>query len=336
MQTPQAPPATSDISDIVIDDVNKSLWAYIKIHYKVKLIFAALGGLIYYATAIYLFSKFDSSSSDGRGEGYVLALPLVIFSAWYYGLQNKFEAEFLSQFAQANGFTFSKTGQVDELYGTIFRMKGRQDISDIITGSYKGLPLRIFLFELTVGSGRSQQTWQDTVFEIDFSVQLPSLMVSKKSHNLTGNGLDVAGNFNGSKLQLEGDFSNNFDLLVPNGLQIEALQIFTPDVMEILQNLKDDFRSVELSGNKIYIYVNGYISKSSVLESAFQLAKTLINKLSLVANDFKVDPSISAQPAHIESTKKSKFNLENVMFAIFVLALIFMCVALFLARMWQY
>lgn len=334
---PDQPHSASNIDSIIIDDVNKDLWSYIKARYFIQLVFAALGTILYYSAAIYLFFKLGiGSGSNGRGEGYVLALPFIIMGSWYHGLQSKFEEQFLKEFAQSNGFSFAKTGLVGELYGTIFKMKGRPDISDIVTGSYNNLPLRIFLYQLTQGSGRSQQTWQDTVFEIDFPVQLPSLMLAKKGHTL-GGGLDVANEFKGNKLQLEGNFSENFDLLVPSGLQVEALQVFTPDVMDVLQNLKSDFRAIELAGNKGYIYINGYINKSSALQSAFTLSKALIDKLSLVANDFRVDPTISAVPTTLSSTgKKSKITLERVMFGIFVLVLVFMCIALIVARQYQY
>lgn len=333
MQPGKNAPTDDNIENIVISDVGASAWSYIKTKYKWQLKLAVVGSALYYIAAFYLFTKIHQTTDNLKGEGFILLPPLLIVGAWYQSVWTKFEDEFLGQFARANGFTFSKNGAVDELYGTIFRVKGSHHVSDIISGKYRDLDLRIFLYNLSVGSGRSQQTWMETVFEVDYPVKLPHLLLSDKATN----DLYLNREFKADKVELEGGFSKDFELYVPPGLQVEALQVFTPDVMEVIESVKGQFSLIELSGNKIYVLIDHYISDTKDMRAAFTLVRTLVNKLALVVNDFKVDPTASEETANIASTaKKSKITLENIMYALFLFILISMCVALFLARAWQY
>lgn len=55
------------------------------------------------------------------------------------------------------------------------------------------------------------------------------------------------------RLRLEGSFDNHFTLLCPKEYERDALQIFTPDLMERLMQVAKGC-DVELTGDKIYIY----------------------------------------------------------------------------------
>jgi hypothetical protein len=55
------------------------------------------------------------------------------------------------------------------------------------------------------------------------------------------------------KLELEGDFSETFLLYCPTGYEIDALQIFTPDVMAACLDLAGD-AEIELVGEWLFVY----------------------------------------------------------------------------------
>jgi hypothetical protein len=239
-----APPPieTPDGIDIKIDDVNKSLKDYI-IHKRLLQFIAAVVGLIVWEgilVPVFVVSLFSTNSdtnsgSNGKGIATLVIMPIVFFTAWIARIKAKFEAAFLAEFARANDFTFNLTGTVDETYGTIFRINGKQAVSDIITGTYRGNDLRLFLYKLTVRQGRSSVTRTDTVIELDLHGQLPNLLMVNKQSNY--NKINIEESFGTkNKIQLEGDFEQFFTLYAPSNTQIEALEVFSPDTMALMED----------------------------------------------------------------------------------------------------
>ena len=286
-------------ADIRIDNVNKSLWQYVKKHKLWELIILLMFVIIWEIFLIILFIKYqdqinNSGSSGSNGYGYLIIAPFMVLAFWVYKLKKQFEAAFLEEFALANGYSFNQAGTVDETYGSIFRVKGRQSVSDVITGQYSGSDLRIFLYEDVIGYGRYQQKYQDTVIELDFHGELPDLlMVNNQSH--FGH-LNIAGSFGiKNKISLEGDFNKYFTLYAPQGNEVEALEVFSPDTMALMEDESKHY-TVEFAGNRIYIYANGFVSTTDNLTQLFRLAKKLIEKLAPLASRLKNDSAIVAAP----------------------------------------
>jgi hypothetical protein len=165
----------------IITDVNVSLWRYVRLHYwwELTILFAMTIGWEFLILAYVAPVLFEGTAGTGSGRGLanLIFLPVILFVSWYWRLKKKFEDSFLAQFAQANGYTYSLNGSVDETYGTIFRIDGTPTVSDVISGSYKGANLRLFLYDLTAGSGRSRVTYRNTVIELDLNGNLPDLIL---------------------------------------------------------------------------------------------------------------------------------------------------------------
>jgi len=306
--TPPAQVATPAGVGIQISNVNKSLWQYIKKRKLWELLLVAPFAIIWEIVIVFLYIKYlhttsNNNTQGGQGFGYLLAAPLVVFSSWLYKLRKQFEAAFLEEFALANKYSFDKDGTIDETYGSIFRLKGRQSVSDVVTGTYEGSSLRLFLYELVVGSGRYQQRYQDTVIELDLNGQLPNLLMVNK-HSKFGQ-LNLTGAYGiKNTISLEGDFNQFFTLYAPQGDEIEALEVFSPDTMALMEDESKHY-TVEFAGNRIYIYCNGFVATTDNLTQVFALAKKLINKIAPLANRLSKDSAIISTPVNIIKTRKS-------------------------------
>ena len=304
---PSTPVVTPAGVGIQISNVNKSLWQYIKKRKLWELLLVIPFAIIWEVGIIFLFVKYlrissANSSQSGQGFGYLLAAPVIVFFSWIYRLRKQFEAAFLEEFALANKYSFDKDGAVDETYGSIFRLKGSQSVSDVVTGTYDGSSLRLFLYELVVGSGRYQQHYQDTVIELDLHGQLPNLLMVNK-HSRFGN-LNLAGAFSiKNTIKLEGDFNDYFTLYAPQGNEIEALEVFNPDTMALMEDESKHY-TVEFAGNRIYIYCNGFIETTDNLTQVFALAKRLIDKIAPLASRLKNDFAIAATPINIIKSRR--------------------------------
>lgn len=293
---------------IKIDDVNQSLWQYVRQRKLWELILFAPLVIVWEAFIVFLFVKYlqmssSGSSNGGRVFGYLIAIPFAVFSGWFYKLKKQFEDAFLQEFALANGYSFDKNGQVDEAYGTIFRLTGDQRVSDVVTGTYDNNNIRLFICELTTRIGNSTQKYQDTVIELDLHGQLPNLlMVNKKSRY---GQLNLAGSFGiKNTFSLEGDFNEYFTLYGQENNQIEALEVFSPDTMALMEDESKHF-TVEFSGNRIYIYANGFLTNTNDLTQAFALAKKLIAKIAPLASRLQNDSAIIPVPTNVIQTRKS-------------------------------
>jgi hypothetical protein len=284
---------------IQIDDVNKSLWAYIKSRKLKQFLLLAPVVILWEGLSVFVLIAVlrTQTSSNGaiKGPLYMAMAPVVIFAGWLAKLRQEFEDAFLEEFAKSNGFNFSKNGSVDITYGSIFRIPGTaKQVSDVLTGEYKGADLRIFLFRLVKGSGRNQRDYNDTVVELDLNGKLPNLLMINNKSKLGG--LDITDAFDEKhKISLEGDFNDYFTLYGNQNNEIEARQVFTPDTMALMEDNSKHY-SVEFGGNRVYIYANGYIGNKQELIGAFTLAKKLIDKIGPLAERLAKDASIIPKP----------------------------------------
>lgn len=76
------------------------------------------------------------------------------------------------------------------------------------------------------------------------------------------------------KIELEGDFSDHFQVYIILNSQIEVLTILTPDIMEILKAL--DKYEVELTNaGMLYVYCRGYITKKQSLLDLYKIIESV-------------------------------------------------------------
>lgn len=226
------------------------------------------------------------------------SLPIIFL--WIQYLRVRREHSFLERFALLNGYTFNEDGVVNEAYGSLFRVPGQQRIRDLVSGVYNDHSLHIFLYQLTIGSGRTRRILATTVFEIELTTPIPPLLLLHKTSAFLGSdGLQQAFGTSNS-ISLEGNFNDHFTLYAFPGTQITALQIFSPDTMALLLDATHPF-SVEFAGNHIYLYANGYVSDGSVIDKAFTLAKQLASHLNPVAERMNQFSPVTSSPIALDT-----------------------------------
>lgn len=88
------------------------------------------------------------------------------------------------------------------------------------------------------------------------------------------------------KLQVEGDFNKHFEVYTPQGTEVEALAVLTPDLMALMEDAGQNF-SLQLMGRNISIFGDdSYISPgkvSTLVDYAGQLAAKLGAKAGVTA-----------------------------------------------------
>ncbi len=185
----------------------------------------------------------------------------------------------LKDFALLNGYTYSRSGNIDTIPSLYLKIGHSRYISNVIAGKYKESPIKFFDFQSTIGYGKHRRQVNFSVFEIEYKSELKRfLLLSRKMRFSSGNLYDGFENGFGREIKLEGDFHKYFTLYVPEDYEIEVFQIFTPDIMVKFIDLAQNF-TFEFTGNKILIYTRGLIYKKEKLNKVHELAKILVDEL---------------------------------------------------------
>ncbi len=272
----------------IIEDVKKSAWEAMKANKK------AWAGLIvfsvlWYAT-LFVFGALYTAPLIALGDFllFLFAVPGLIGAIWYSSVKSKIADEFMRRFAAANGYTYEATGILENENGTLFQIGHSKYVEDIVSGAYKGCPLRLFTYHYTIGFGRNKKTYTCMVFELTFDTHLPRILLRSKQQSFGGSSFIKSAIDHPNEVKLEGNFGTYYEFGVDEQYEIEALQIFTPDLMAQLIDLPQKF-SIEFIGNKLFIYADKAIGKRHELHYFYDVAKWLIERLGTILPRLKDD-----------------------------------------------
>ena len=315
-------------SDLIVD-VNNSVWGIIRRKYWLEagLLLPLIIGWEYLLLRYFgpeLLSG-NASSAAGRGFAFLAILPVILIFAWWSRLKKQVEDKFLANFARANGYSYEAQGAVGETYGSIFRIPGTSRASDIISGTYHGQSLRLFLYDLTQGSGRSQVVYRNTIFELTVPGQVPAMFLnSKHSHNFGLNVVAVTGIHN--TISLEGDFDDRFTLHAAQEVNIEALEVFAPNLMAMLEDESRGY-DIEFIAGRIYIYLDKYINTAEDLQQIFRLGQLLIDNVAPVSTRLAHDVSIAPAPVLVDLKRTSNITRPStVLYGVVIGLFILLCI----------
>ncbi len=252
-------PAPIDAQGPVIEDVDKATNAFI--WKNDKLLAFVYGIFVIAAIAIIFYFRLDFRW---------MVIPFVVGTVGYGHIKSKITRAFTQQFGASIGFSYAPTADMATVSGKLFLIGHSQSIYNVLSGIEHGRDSRIFSYRFTVGSGRSSHTYVYTVFETTFANMMPDIVLTCQA--------DSVGDFSlfdeSEHIKLEGDFNKYFSLKVPKGYEMEAYQIFPPDVMADLIDRAQGL-NFEFNGNKLYIYATKLITVREKLQAMFDLAQYL-------------------------------------------------------------
>ena len=282
---PASDPAPSGLPviDESIDSVGTSTWHFLKRH---------PGYVTYPIIAVIALEVFMGLKGVPASNLYFFPLLLPFFG--YSFARAKVQHEFMQQFAAANGYTYTAKVPFAGLDGLLFQIGYAKTVVDLVSGTFQNNPISLFTYSYTTGAGKSQQTHNSTVYELQFDIKLPDMLIESAGHTF---GSSLFMGYSGGKkemIKLEGDFNKYFSLSVPRGYEIEALEIFTPDVMaELIDHAKK--LSLEIVNGHLFIYDNGVVSTKQALYDLYGVAQYFVEKLAPLLARMK--PSMDAMQA---------------------------------------
>jgi hypothetical protein len=179
-----------------------------------------------------------------------------------------------NRFARANGFTVLSDGQSQTQAMAVMKVpsfRGKLLATSLmpVQGKYKEMNFTLHTRQYKEGGVlRWRERQMDTVLTLLLPADLPHIVI-----NARGNEKARRSNLSKSfpaehKFQFEGPLGANYDVYAEPTARIVTLQLFTPDVVQVLYD-KLPTADIELQGDKLWI-----VQRYGVLDD--QLARTMV------------------------------------------------------------
>ncbi|MBI2048585.1 MAG: hypothetical protein HYT30_01525 [Parcubacteria group bacterium] len=202
----------------------------------------------------------------------------------YVHYVQKLEKKLWQHLALRYGFTYASKPYFQE-YALMFKEGHSRATSNALLGTIHDRAFRIFQYQYTIGSGKTRRTYKYCVSEVVFSGTFPHIYLNNtRNRDLSGlNGFFLP------KVPLPAAFDGKFKLHTPEGYEVEALEIFTPDVL--LHILESDWQhDIELVDQKLYVFREKPIYSEADLEEEIEHLRQLVALLSPTLNRMKLAP----------------------------------------------
>lgn len=222
----------------------------------------------------------------------IIIIPFVVAMILYLTLvQIKIRSSFWKQFAEINGWQYKNSAPAglfgvgysnsEKESGLMFKEGHTGLISNEIEGIIDNRSFRIFCYQFSTGYGKSRRTHYYTVFAFKFNGSFPHIYLNNKSNHWSINA--------GESISLPAEFKNKFFLSAPKEYEMEALEIFTPDVLVKLLDYGFPY-DVEFVNQEMFVFDDGQVNKFEQLDIAFNKALELENLLDKKLDKFKFQP----------------------------------------------
>lgn len=187
----------------------------------------------------------------------VIWLDLIIVGAFLPYVIKRSASDILGfkRFADETGLWFDTKKDLVRT-GMIFN-RGRSPVFHTVFSGYaeNGKPIEIANYTYVIGIGKSRQEITWGFIRVDLSRRLPRMVIDGRRNNFVASNLPEI--FNESqRLQLEGSFSDFFDVYVPAGYENDALYVLTPDIMALIMDKADGY-DIEITGDQLFVYADG-------------------------------------------------------------------------------
>ncbi|MEV7610546.1 hypothetical protein AB0N61_13780 [Microbacterium sp. NPDC089320] len=135
----------------------------------------------------------------------------------------------LARFAQANAMTYLDRIDEPPLPGMIFSSGSSRMSTDVLRGVEPRF-VEFGNYQYTTSNGKQSTTHRWGYVAVKLDVPLPNIVLDALGNNTLASSLAAAFRSD-QRLSLEGDFDRYFSLYCPSGYEVDALYLFTPDVM---------------------------------------------------------------------------------------------------------
>lgn len=192
------------------------------------------------------------------------------------------------------------------------------------SGRLRGNIFSVFTHSYISGSGNSRGSFAYTIFHFKIEKSLPHIVLdSRKNDGIVSS---IPRYFEDKqRLELEGDFNKYFDFFAPEGYEIEALDILSPDFMAMLLDFHTPF-DVEIDEHDVYIISKGINYSPQNMREMFNAADILMKRFSYKLQSWHMLAMEKRPPdliSHIDESaiRIGRFRVTTAIFTIILTAI---------------
>ena len=214
------------------------------------------------------------------GHEMILIFPFFFIFLYFVLIESKIRTLFWKKFAELNGWKYKDISDLNQEQGIMFRQGHSRHISHCIEGVIDGRNFRIFNYNFSIGSGKHRKIYFYTVFSFKFNGAFPHIYLNNKTNYYS---IKI-----GESIPLPTEFEKSFSLSAPKEYEIEALEIFTLDVLSRLLDSKFG-HDVEFINQEMLVFFDKQINNSEELGNEFRRALELEDLLDEKLDRFKFE-----------------------------------------------
>lgn len=192
---------------------------------------------------------------------YLLLFPLVWGYRWFDRIARTL---FWHDTAKTLGWSYTPAAAIPENQGILFQRGSNRKALHILTGTLAGRPVKLFEYEYSERVGDDKIRYRYTILSFAFRGSFPHLYLDRLKNG--------PGNVVGEHIPLPSDFEKKFALYAPREYEIEALQIFTPDLLYRILELGIPY-DVEFAQGNLCVIIQGSILNADVLNERLATAE---------------------------------------------------------------
>jgi hypothetical protein len=270
----------TDVRDSTIKELKKKFGYWFYVALGAGVLFSGYVVLRAIVPIIYSDDPLSLISPAIEDSIFLLLGPWMFFVIIYGLFRIKVIEKFWIDFASEKGFTYQKTGDVSLEKGLMFRQGDFRAITNLVQGTEDSVPVSFFNYRFDIGSGKNRKIYEYVVFEFKTTGTFPNLVL-----NYTKGRFRLS---KGKPLEVPG-LQGLYEVFVPEQYEIEALQIFTPDILALLTDL-EIASDIEFCDGEILIYTEGMVASRAELDMRYTRARTFVQKLYPILSTMRLTP----------------------------------------------
>jgi hypothetical protein len=216
---------------------------------------------------------------------YVFIFPLfwIVLLIWIGIVHVKSREIFWKEVALKFQWAYAPYRDTSSEKALIFAQGGNTYAKHGISGDCEGQAVHIFEFQYSTGSAKHRQTHTRTIFEIKFSGTFPHLYLNYENNAVSR--LFLTDKV--TSIPIPHEFDQKFQLYSPKEYEIEALEIFTPEIFSALLDMDWDL-DMEILDGEIVAYKDRRYDNFQDIYIDFTKVKKIITLLSSRLNKHKL------------------------------------------------
>lgn len=223
-----------------------------------------------------------------------LFLPIIIFFAVVLGREQfviipASRKKFWKSVARYYGFTYHSYVRIDGEQSLLFKAGEETGKAyNCLEGQYRGIAFRFFEYSFIDTRRAHMMNYNVHAFEIPLSGRVPHMqLVYRYDHRV--NASNLFGQFDSTRITLEEVFSEYFTLYALSEYEIEALAIFSPEILQYLIDIDWQYH-IELVDGELLVYTMSPTVNAQAFEEDFIKFQKFIDKLRPLLERQKIYP----------------------------------------------